>query len=71
MNDAAFVDSLSPEGRALAPDIQALINDPAWLVGSAAIDGNGDGALCIKPKPPTKGNLYGWAFNAVDNTAQS
>ena len=65
----AFYDSLSPEGQALAVDILPGLDSEGWLAASQAYDKNGDVILCIKPSPPVKGNLYGWVFNAVDNTA--
>lgn len=64
-----FLRTLSPEGLALAPDILAFIASDDWIAASEAYDKNGDGILCIKQNPPTKGNLYGWVFNAVDNTS--
>lgn len=71
MNSQLFYDSLSPAGQALAPDILAIVNSDPWVTASDAIDKNGDQVLCIKQKPPTPGNLHGWIFNAVDNTAAS
>lgn len=69
LNSAAFYGSLGSEGQALTPDFLELINSDAWLAIGAAFDKNSDGHLCIKQGPPTKGHLYGWVFNAVDNTA--
>jgi hypothetical protein len=34
-----------------------------------SLDKNEDGLACIKDKPDTAGSLFGWIFNAVDNTA--
>lgn len=65
----AFYDSLPPEGQALAPEMVASLDTEGWLAASESYDKNGDMTLCIKPTPPVKGNLYGWIFNAVDNTA--
>lgn len=68
MNSADFYwNGLTDYGRELAVDILSSINSPDWLVVSASFDKNGDGQLCIKQKPRTKGNLGGWIFNAVDN----
>lgn len=68
MNSAEFYASLPPEGQALAPTILAIINSDAWLAGSASIDANGDGQLCLKQKTITSGHYWGWQWNAVDNT---
>jgi hypothetical protein len=65
----AFLDSLSPEGQALAVDFIPFIESEDWIAVSDGFDKNGDGILCIKQNPPTKGNLYGWVFNGVDNTS--
>ncbi len=71
MNSAEFFASLPPEGQALAPDILAIINSPGWLDVSAQIDANADGQLCLKQKTITSGHLWGWLWNAVDNTKNS
>ncbi len=69
MNSAEFYLSLPPEGQALAPDILASINSDTWLAATDGIDKNGDGYLCLKQGPVNSGHLFGWIFNAVDNTA--
>ena len=69
MNSAEYFASLPPEGQAIAPDILAIINSDAWLVGAEGLDKNGDGQLCIKQKTITRGHGYGWMWNAVDNTS--
>ena len=68
MNSTEFLDSLPEEGVALAGDILAAINSPAWLDGAAKIDANDDGFLCLKQKGINAGHLWGWIWNAVDNT---
>lgn len=68
MNSAEFYASLPAEGQALAPDILAIINSEAWLAGASGLDANGDGNLCLKQKTITAGHLWGWLWNAVDNT---
>jgi hypothetical protein len=71
MNSAEFYESLPPEGQALAPDILAFINTDNWLAAGAAYDANADGQLCLKQKTFTAGHLWGWSWNAVDNTKNS
>ena len=68
MNSPEFLAALPPEGQALAPDILAVINTDDWLAGAAAYDANADGLLCLKQKTITSGHLWGWSWNAVDNT---
>jgi hypothetical protein len=68
MNSVEFYESLPPLGQALAADILASVNTDAWLAGAGGIDANGDGQLCLKQKTITAGHLWGWLWNAVDNT---
>jgi hypothetical protein len=68
-NSAAFYDSLPPEGQVLAPEILAFINSDEWLNVSLSFDKNGDWMLCLKQGPINKGHLWGWIWNAIDNTA--
>lgn len=68
MNSAEFYASLPPEGQALAPAILEVVNSDGWLAAVAHYDGNGDGNLCLKQKTITAGHLWGWSWNAVDNT---
>jgi ABC-type sugar transport system substrate-binding protein len=35
------------------------------------VDKNGDGSICVKDVPDTKGHLGTWIFNVVDNTSNS
>ena len=71
MNAPAFHATLPAAGQALAPDLLAVVNSNAWLEISAKIDANGDGQLCLKQKTLTSGHLWGWSWNAVDNTKNS
>ena len=71
MNSTQFYESLPPEGQALAPDILPVINTEDWLAGASAYDANADGVLCLKQKTITPGHLWGWSWNAVDNTKNS
>ena len=71
MNSSEFYASLPPEGQALAPDILAAINSDGWLDAVSHYDANGDGQLCLKQKTITSGHLWGWSWNAVDNTKNS
>ena len=71
MNSTEFIGSLPAEGQALAPDILAVINSDGWLEAVAHYDANGDGNLCLKQKTITSGHLWGWSWNAVDNTKNS
>ena len=68
MNSDGFYASLPPEGKALAPDNLAIINSDGWLAGADGLDANDDGRLCLKQKTITSGHLWGWLWNAVDNT---
>ena len=68
LNSAGFYASLPAEGQALAPALLESINSDAWLAGGARFDKNGDGQLCLKQDPINSGHLWGWIWNAVDNT---
>lgn len=69
LNSEIFIGSLPQEGQDIAGDILAFINTDDWLAAGAFYDKNGDGTLCLKQKPANRGNLFGWMFNAVDNTS--
>ena len=71
LNSAEFYASLPPEGQALAEALLESVNSDAWLAGGAAYDKNGDGKLCLKQNTLTPGHLWGWSWNAVDNTKNS
>lgn len=71
LNSPEFYASLPPEGQALAPAFLESINSDAWLAVGAQFDKNGDGQLCLKQDTITPGHLWGWVWNAVDNTKNS
>ena len=42
---------------------------PEHEAGWNAFDKNNDGMLCVMDLPDTPGDLGGWIFNVIDNTA--
>ena len=71
LNSADYYASLPPEGQALAPALLESINSDAWLSAGTQFDKNGDGQLCLKQDTITRGHLWGWVWNAIDNTKNS